>query len=119
MFGFNKKQSTESILENNLLLGKDFFKKISQTENAIVIDVRTPEEFNLGHIEKAINININDPDFMNKVERLDKSSTYFIYCLSGGRSSIALQIIKSFGIDNVYHLYGGLASNANTINLVR
>lgn len=118
MFGFNKKQNTESILENNLLLGKDFLNKLSQTEKAILIDVRTPEEFNHGHIEKAVNIDITDLDFINKIQKLDKSSTYFIYCLSGSRSGGAVRLIKNLGVDKIYDLQGGLISNSNIINLV-
>lgn len=103
---------------NNLLLGKDFLSKFSQTENAVLIDVRTPDEFNGGHIDKAINIDVSNPEFKNKILKLDKSLAYFLYCLSGSRSSMALQIMKNIGIYNIYDLYGGIISNPDSIILI-
>jgi rhodanese-related sulfurtransferase len=103
---------------NNLLSGKDFLNKFSQIENAILIDVRTPDEFNDGHIDKAVNIDISNPEFKNEIKKLDKSLTYFLYCLSGSRSGMALRIMKNIGINNIYDLYGGIISNPDSIILI-
>ena len=57
-----------------------------------LVDVRTSQEFNAGHIDDAINIDISDPEtFTEKVENLDKEKPIYIYCQMGGRSKKASQ----------------------------
>ena len=121
MFGLNGRQNTAAVSTNTIggfLSGKDFINKFSQTENAVLIDVRTSSEFNSGHIEKAINIDFNNSDFKSEIGKLDKSLTYFIYCRSGNRSGNALQIMKNMGINSIYDLNGGIVSNSDTITLI-
>ena len=86
---------------------KTFQAKIDSTINHTVIDVRTAEEFYTSHIREAININIQSSEFDNKVALLDKSSTLFVYCYSGGRSKTASNALRSLGFE-VYELDGGL-----------
>ena len=74
--------------------------------NAILIDVRTPEEFNDGHLEQAININWYDADFQEQVYELDKKKTIYVYCKKGGRSTKAAQMLDSLGYE-VVNLLGG------------
>ena len=78
---------------------------LSQAE---IIDVRTPGEFKEGHIKRAMNIDINDPDFEGKVDKLDKSKQYLVYCRTGHRSTYAVEIMKSLGFDKIFHLYIGI-----------
>ncbi|MDO9590965.1 MAG: rhodanese-like domain-containing protein, partial [Microcella sp.] len=52
----------------------------------IVIDVRTPAEFASGHLEGAINIDVQSADFDSRISELDADGTYFVYCRSGNRS---------------------------------
>jgi len=62
-------------------------KLITDDENAVILDVRTPGEFMEDVIENAILINILEPQsFMNTIEELDKDKNYFVYCRSGTRS---------------------------------
>lgn len=79
--------SPESAAEDN---------KIFETY-AAVIDVRTVEEFNGGHLSKAILISVEPPDFSGKISELDKSADYFIYCRSGNRAGQAIEIMKELG----------------------
>lgn len=74
----------------------------------IVIDIRTPEEFNEERIDSAINIDFYDPDFEQKIDKLDKSDCYLIYCRSGPRTSQAMKIFKKLGFSEVYELDGGI-----------
>ena len=67
----------------------DFAAKIKETPNAQILDVRTPEEYANQHLEKAININWNGTDFIEKVAQFDKKKPIFVYCLGGGRSKEA------------------------------
>ena len=74
--------------------------------NAIILDVRTPEEYAEGHLDNALNINWFDPDFQSQVESLGKSKTFYIYCKKGGRSAKASHLLDSLGYD-VVNLAGG------------
>ena len=75
----------------------------------IIIDVRTPQEFNDGFIRNAVNINIYDSnDFIEKVQSFSMKDEIYLYCKSGGRSSAACQIMAQLGFENVYNLKGGI-----------
>lgn len=100
------------------LLGAEFVDKYNNTQNAVLLDVRTPSEFSSGHIDKAVNIDFEDSSFVSEVKKLDTTKTYFVYCRSGNRSGQAISIMKSNGIKNIYELSGGLISNGNSIKLV-
>lgn len=73
----------------------------------ILVDVRTPEEFNNGTIENAVNINFNDPNFQAQLNELDKAKPVLMFCHSGGRSGRALPIFKTLGFQHVLELEGG------------
>lgn len=92
----------------NKLSAEDFNSKINTTTNAIILDVRTPEEFAKGHLLNAININWNDANSEAELKKLDVSKTYFVYCLSGGRSSDAAEFLRVNGFKDVYELNGGI-----------
>jgi len=80
-------------------------------ENAIIIDVRTPQEWNEGVIENAMLLNIFEAEaFMEKVATLDKSKNYYVYCRSGARSGQACQILNNNGIKKAHNLMGGIMS---------
>ncbi|MGA1227026.1 MAG: rhodanese-like domain-containing protein [Tamlana sp.] len=73
-----------------------------------LIDVRSPEEYNAGHIDDAININIaNQENFNNKIQELDKNKPVYIYCHSGGRSHRASKIMEGLGFTKIYDFTGG------------
>lgn len=72
-----------------------------------LIDVRTPEEFVKGHIENALNIDFNSPDFSAQISKLDKEQNLLIYCSAGGRSTKAASLMESLGFKKVYELKEG------------
>jgi len=76
--------------------------------NFVILDVRTPEEFESGHIEKAINIDYKSDDFHDKIGKLDKKKTYLVYCKGGVRSANTIGIMKNLDFNNLYHLFEGL-----------
>ncbi len=83
---------------------------IAQHDNAVIMDVRTPAEFNLSHITGAINVNVQDDDFESMVANLDRDKTYVVHCTmnpGNGRSSRALETLQSLGFKNLYSLEGG------------
>lgn len=72
-----------------------------------VVDVRTPKEYNAGHIKGAVNIHLYDNDFNQRIDKLDKKKTVYVYCKVGGRSSEAVEIMKSKGFQHIVELQGG------------
>ena len=87
-----------------------FKSQLSATPDAILIDVRTPEELTDGFIEGAINIDYTDSRFVEKIRGLDKSKTYFVYCKSGKRTAGAVDQMAASGFKNIYILEGGYTS---------
>lgn len=73
----------------------------------LLVDVRTPQEYNAGHLENAQNINWFDEDFSDKFSSIDKDKTIYVYCKVGGRSAKAQEKLLSLGYKNVINLEGG------------
>lgn len=85
------------------------FQSILETGKSVqLIDVRTPEEFSAGHIENAVNINIYEPNFLAKLEALNKKKPVLVYCKGGGRSADAVAQMKKMGFRNVVELQQGI-----------
>ena len=85
-----------------------FAKKIKETKNAQILDVRTPEEFASDHIDNAANVNWLADDFVAKSDAYDKSKPVFVYCKSGARSQKASEKLKELGFKTIYTLEGGM-----------
>lgn len=83
------------------------FERKMQRHNVVVLDVRTEEEFEQGHIKDAQLIDVNKEDFPQKIQTLHKEKTYLVYCRSGKRSEKALNILNKAGFEKAYHLKGG------------
>jgi len=84
---------------------EDFKKELSA--DVQLVDVRTPEEYAAGHIENALNYNVNGPDFASQVAGLDKSKPVLLYCKMGGRSARAAKALEGMGFTTIYDLEGG------------
>lgn len=91
----------------SVLSAEQFRKAIATNPEAVVIDVRTPEEFRKGHIPGAVNINLNSPEFLKEVDKLDRKHKYYVYCRSGQRSAMACAILAQESFGTVYDLRGG------------
>ena len=91
-----------------VLSPKAFQEQIDNTDNEILIDVRTPDEYAKGYIAGAKNINWNGRDFEQQVSGLDKTKPVYVYCLGGGRSASAAKKLTKLGFKNVYDLDGGM-----------
>lgn len=85
---------------------------VGLSEGTIVIDVRTPEEFASGHLQGAVNIDIQSPDFMAKVSELDPAADYFIYCRTGNRSGQAISQMANMGFSSMIN--GGSVEEASS-----
>ena len=88
---------------------KEFSEKINQTPDALIIDVRTPDEYSAGHLVNARNIDWNGNSFDAQIKTIDKSTPVFVYCQAGGRSASASKKMRSSGFTKVYELDGGFS----------
>ena len=86
----------------------DYDQKLTATPNIQLIDVRTPGEYETGHLKNAVNININGDDFEQQLAKLDKTRPVMVYCRSGGRSSSAANKMEAMGFTEVYNMDGGI-----------
>ncbi|MGF1534510.1 MAG: rhodanese-like domain-containing protein [Bernardetiaceae bacterium] len=73
-----------------------------------LLDVRTPQEFAVGHLPKAINNNIASPSFVDQAQKLDKNRPVFVYCKTGVRSHQAARELEKLGFREIYDMAGGL-----------
>ena len=91
------------------LTQQQWSNRLSSDENALILDVRTDMEFSMGKIPNSINIDIyKGQGFIYKIDELDKSKNFYVYCRSGARSAQACNILKNIGIDKAYNLLGGI-----------
>lgn len=106
-----------------LLIGLTSCKPIGQTasvndmeqidfENSdnVLLDVRTAEEYEEGHLPNSINLNVNSEDFNAALDTLDKSKTYYVYCKSGKRSTNAVNKLHKAGVENLINLKDGYSA---------
>lgn len=82
---------------------------LKNADKKILLDVRTPEEFANSHIDGAINIDVRSADFNQRIAKLDKDQPVYVYCLSGGRSANASNILAQNGFKTVNNMLGGIS----------
>lgn len=97
---------------------EDWVSQLEADTNAVILDVRTEDEWNEGFIENAINIDIyKGQGFIYEVEELDKSKNFYVYCKAGGRSQQACDIMNQLGFENTYNLVGGFSQWSGKVEL--
>ena len=103
-----EKKDNASENKTVVLEPQEFKSKLLSTPDAVLIDVRTPEELSDGIIQGAVNIDFKDPQFTEKISALDKEKPYFVYCLSGKRSGDAVKQMEGAGFKDIYTLKDGI-----------
>jgi rhodanese-related sulfurtransferase len=88
-------------------VGIEEYEQFRTKTNTVLLDVRSPAEFEKGHIPGAINIDINSTQFTEKVSALDKGKTYLVNCAVGMRSARACQKLTTLGFTNLVDLAPG------------
>lgn len=84
------------------------FKALVDSSKGIVLDVRTPNEYNQGHIKGAVMVDFYSKDFKEEVKKLDSSKPVYLYCRSGNRSSKSINTLKDLGFKEIYNLQNGI-----------
>ena len=97
-----------SVCAQERLSTKEFKKKWNNSDDALLLDIRTPEEIAKGYLKDAVFIDFYDSSFKQQVSAIDKNKKVFIYCAIGGRSWDAAKIMHEMGFQNVYDLKGGI-----------
>ncbi|MBB2148157.1 thioredoxin domain-containing protein [Pedobacter gandavensis] len=86
----------------------EFQNQLKTDNKAVLLDVRTSEEYNSGHLEQAKNLNIYDQSFKEELSKMDKTQPVYVYCKGGGRSANAVKQMQELGFTSVYELKGGI-----------
>lgn len=84
---------------------------ITLDDSTVIIDVRTPDEFASGHLDGAVNIDVQSAEFDARVGQLDPESSYVVYCRSGNRSTQAIDRMTALGFTTLIN--GGSIENAS------
>lgn len=96
--------------KSQLLAPQDFEVKMTQVKNYTLLDVRTQEEYDKGHLADATLIDFYNNDFKKELSKLDKAKPVFVYCAVGGRSGSTAKALIDMGFTEVYDLRGGIES---------
>ncbi len=83
------------------------FLTTTAQSGVVTVDVRTPSEYAAGHVQGAVNVDVEAPTFDAEIAKLDKNATYAVYCHSGRRSTIATDAMGKAGFTHLYNLSGG------------
>ncbi|MGB3606381.1 MAG: rhodanese-like domain-containing protein [Psychroserpens sp.] len=89
------------------MISTEEIQSLLEQDDIQLVDVRTLEEYQAGHIMKAQNIDILSPTFDDDIVKLDKSKPVVVYCKSGGRSAKCSKLMKAAGFVKIYDLDGG------------
>ncbi len=86
----------------------DLIKKNKDNPQFVILDVRTPEEFQSGHIPGAINIDLRNDAFEDEIKKLDREKTYLVYCRTGRRTKQAVSIMQELGFTHLLRIDGDI-----------
>lgn len=87
---------------NKMISCSEMKKLLEEDDKAMLIDVRTKEEYAEGHLDGAVNIEYRE--LIDKINDVDKSTNIIVYCKTGNRSDLSYNELKNSGFVNVYDL---------------
>ncbi len=88
------------------------FLSTASQPGVVVLDVRTAGEYAAGHLTDAVNVDVEAPTFDSQIAKLDKGTTYAVYCHSGRRSALATDAMAQAGFTQLSNLSGGISDLA-------
>ena len=91
----------------------DLIAKNKNNANFVLLDVRTADEFNGGHIEGAVNIDYYAADFKANISKLDKTKQYVVYCRTGIHGAASVKIMLDLGFKQAQNMAGGITKWMN------
>jgi len=87
----------------------DLIDKHNGDSDFAILDIRTPGEFQSGHLAKSIPIDFYSQTFADQLSRLDKKKTYLVYCRTGNRSTSSLSLFKKLKFEKIYQMSNGIS----------
>lgn len=84
------------------------YQELDMAKVTSVIDVRTAAEFASGHLDGAVNIDVQSPEFASEISSLDPAGNYVVYCRSGNRAGQAIGLMQNAG-------FAGTLTNAGSV----
>jgi len=103
-------QDSTRILTVSAKEAVDLIDKHNGDSNFAILDIRTPGEFQSGHLQSAILIDFYSQTFADQLSRLDKEKKFLIYCRTGNRSARSLEIFKKLKFQKIYHMANGIST---------
>lgn len=103
-----KGQTAPSGLINEDINTADFAAALDTVKNALLLDVRSDNEFVEQHLRGAVQLDFYGDDFEEKLAELDVNQPVLVYCRSGNRSGKTAKKLKELGVRRVYNLEGGI-----------
>jgi rhodanese-related sulfurtransferase len=94
----------------NVTVGKaqTLIKERAGKADFVILDVRTPAEFAEGHIDRAVNLDVQSRDFEKRLRTLDRNKSYLVYCRTGNRSRQATIAMETLGFRSIIHMNEGI-----------
>lgn len=111
---FGRKQSSNSEIDLDANSAFKLIQENKENPNFVLLDVRTPGEYEQSHIPGSILINYQSPDFLEKIKELDKNKTYLVYCKSGMRSGASIDTMRKLRFKKLYNIAGGIMGWENS-----
>jgi len=103
-------QDSTRILTVSAKEAADLIDKHNGDSNFAILDIRTPGEFQSGHLQSAILIDFYSQTFVDRLRQLDKGKKFLIYCRTGNRSARSLEIFRKLQFQKVYHMTNGIST---------
>ncbi len=94
------------------------FLDASARPGAVIVDVRSPEEYAQGHLPGAVNISVEATDFADRIAQLEPTATTLVYCRSGRRSTLAADLMAQAGFTDIVNFSSGGAADLQTAGAV-
>jgi phage shock protein E len=89
------------------ITSKEALQMMEKNKKIIVLDVRTPAEYSLGHIKGAVNIDVKQPGAFDNIDKLNRNVIYIVHCRTNHRSKLAVDHMSEKGFRHIYQLSDG------------
>ena len=113
-------QQGQSITALSAREASNLIEKHKGDPDFVILDIRTPGEYQSGHLQNAVRVDFYSKSFADEIGRLDKEKSYLVYCRSGNRSARSMDLFKKLQFQKVYHLSTGINGwNSEGLPLVK
>ena len=108
VFPYSSVQGKTHFIEVSAKEAASLIEKRKGDSDFVILDIRTPGEFQSGHLANAVLIDFYSRAFAEKLSHLDKKKAYLIYCRTGNRSARSLALFSKLKFEKIYHMSNGI-----------